>query len=297
MICVSCAHMTKILPVLVGLLALGCGPSTPSPAVPAAAPSTWTLSVSPDAASQRCDLAKGDGALRWRCGEAPFRPVSANASEIVKLVESTDWAAEAAKNEPAEAGSRKRSFRLQAGDGAIEVLRYPSATTNLGQLGAAFDALIAAEQRTPSDHPAPAKGAREFPPVSDRGLVTIQEMSLVDSSSASTLRVGADGTWSWTSAETKTGKLDAKQLAAVRDLLDEAASAKPSTGPMQPCDAIPSHARRVLFDKDREFGWSGPCGGPPPPEVFAVLTRYLRQAAEGRPASELEQTLRRRQGR
>jgi hypothetical protein len=249
-----------------------------------------------DSASERCDLAKGDGALRWRCGKAPFGPVSANASEIVRLVESTDWAAEAAKSEPAEAGSRKRSFRLQAGDGAIEVLRYPSATTNLGQLGAAFDALIAAEQRAPSDHPAPAKVVREFPPVSDRGLVTIQEMSLVDSSSASTLRVGADGTWSWASAETKTGKLDAKQLAAVRGLLDEAASAKPSTGPMQPCDAIPSRTWRVLFDKDRELGWSGPCAGPPPPEVFAVLKRYLRQAAEGRPASELEQTLQRRQG-
>ena len=41
-------------------------------------------------------------------------------------------------------------------------------------------------------------------------LKTIQEMSLVDSSAASTLRVGADGTWSWVSTETKTGKLDAK---------------------------------------------------------------------------------------
>lgn len=294
--------MTKLLPVLLGLVALGCGPSTPSPAAPAPSPaapapgpSTWTLSLSQEAASERCDLAKGDGALRWRCGEAPFRPVSANASEVVRLVESTDWAAEAAKSEAPEAGSTKRSFRLQAGDGTIEVLRYPSATTNLGQLGAAFDALIAAERRAPSDHPAPARGAREFPPVPDRGLVTVQEMSLVDSSPASTLRVGADGTWSWASAETKTGKLDAKQLAAVRGLLDEAATAQPSTGPMQPCDAIPSHAWRVLFDKDRVIGWSGPCAGPPPPEVFAVLHRYLRQAAEGRPASELEQTLRMRQ--
>lgn len=288
----------KILSVLVGLLVLGCGASTPPPAspTPAPVPSSWTLSSSQDSASERCELAKGGGDLRWRCGEAPFGPVSANASEIVRLVEAIDWAAEAEKSEPDEAGSKKRSFRLRAGDGAIEVFRYPSATTNLGKLGAAFDALIAAEQRASSNQPAPAKGAREFPPVSDRGLVTIQDMSLVDSSPASTLRVGADGTWSWVSAETKTGKLDAGQLAAVRALLDEAASAKPSTGPMPPCDAIPSQASRVLFDKDRELGWSGPCAGPPPPEVFAVLTRYLHQAAQGRPASELEQTLQRRQG-
>lgn len=287
--------MTKILPFVVGLLALGCGPSTPSPASPAPAPSSWTLSLSMDSTPEPCDLAKADGALRWRCGQAPFAPVSGNAAEIVKLVESTDWAAEAAKTEPAEAGPTKRSFRLQAGDGAIEVLRYPSTTTNLGQLGAAFDALIAAEQRPPIAPPATPGGPRELPPVTDRGLVTIQTMSLVDPPAVSTLRVGADGAWSWVSAETKTGTLDAKQLTAVRQLLVEAASAKPSTEPMVPCDALPMETSRVLFDKDREVRWSGPCAGPPPPEVFTVLQRYLRQIATGRPASELEQTLQTRQ--
>lgn len=295
MIRVLRGEMTRSFPVLIGLLALGCGPSAPSPASPATAPPAWTLSLSMDSPAERCDLAKGDGALRWRCGQAALAPVRADTSEIVKLVESTDWAAEAAKSEPPEAGPTKRSFRYQAGDGAIEVLRYPSTTTSLGQLGAAFDALIAAERRSPSDPPTPVRGPREFPAVPDRGLVTIQDMSLQGPPSVSTLRVGADGAWSWTTTETKTGKLDATQLAAVRELLAEAASAKPSTKPGQPCDAIPSSSSRVLFDKDRETGWSGPCAGPPPPEVFAVLHRYLRQAAEGRPAAELEQTLRSRQ--
>ena len=34
------------------------------------------------------------------------------------------------------------------------------------------------------------------------------------------------------------------------------------------------------------------CAGPPPPEQFGTLLRYLRQVVEGRPATELEQTLR-----
>ena len=292
--------MTKILPLLLGLLAVGCASSTPSPASPAPAPSlsTWTLSVSMASPSERCELAKSDSALRWRCAQAAFVPVGANAAEIVKLVESTDWAAEAVKSEPEEAGPTKRSFRLQAGSGAIEVLRYPGGRTSFAKLGNAFDALIAAEQRAAIAPRAAANEPREFPAVSDRGLVTLQQMSLRGPPAPSTIRVGADGAWSWTSAEgTKTGKLDATQLAAVRALLDEAALAKRSTEAGVPCDALPMHATRVLFDKDREMGWAGPCAGPPPPEVFAVLQRYLRQAAEGRPASELEKTLRARRGR
>ncbi len=154
-------------------------------------------------------------------------------------------------------------------------------------------ALIAAEPLPP----APARRLGDFPPVADRGLVTVQEMSLIGPST-STIRVGADGAWSWASAAgTKTGNLDATQLAAVRVLLDEAALAKRSTEPGLPCDAITTDAARVLFGKDREMGWSGPCAGPPPPDVFIVLQRYLRQAAEGKPASELEKTLQMRRRR
>lgn len=104
------------------------------------------------------------------------------------------------------------------------------------------------------------------------------------------MTVATDGAWSRTERAPASGKLTAAQLASLRALVAEVAAAKPSTGQGLPCDAEPSHASRVLV-QGHELGWSGPCAGPPPPESAAVLARYLDQIADGRPESELAQTL------
>lgn len=141
--------------------------------------------------------------------------------------------------------------------------------------------------------PAPAEPSapRAFPAVTDPGLVTFQSLALVGPEDSTTIRVGTDGSWTRSGASPSSGTLDAKQLSALRALMEEVGKAKPSTEPSIPCDAITSVAARVVFGKGREIGWSGPCAGPPPPVAVQVLAIYLRQVADGRPASELEQTL------
>ena len=293
---VLCGNMANALPLAAVLLALGCAAAPTSPSVPSpTSASSWTLSVSMESPDARCELSKSSGSLTWRCGDAAPAAVTAtaDAAAVVKLVESTAWVKELTITEPEEAGSSKRSFRFAAGDGAIEVLRYPLGSGSLSELGLAFDNLIAVERKPPVE--VKGKQANAFPDVADHGLVTIQDISLVGPPNPSSVRVAADGTWTWTRAGANTnGKLAPEQLAAVKLLLAEAATAKPSTEQDIPCDAVPSDASRVLMENDRAFGWSGPCAGPPPPAVFATLHRYLHQAAEGRPAAELEKTLRER---
>lgn len=141
----------------------------------------------------------------------------------------------------------------------------------------------------------PARGAgegRDFPAVTDRGLVTIQDMSRT-APQVETLRVAMDGAWSFASSSaTKTGQLEEKQLAAVRALITEATSAKPSELPEVMCEAVPTTDTRILTGENTEVAWSSPCGGLPPSEAYGVLRTYLDQVVQGRPASDLEATLR-----
>ncbi len=293
--------MKPVLPLLLfALTATACATSCSRPASPSAEPSPspsapssgaqglWTLSFTADSTGERCELAKRHARAELRCGDATFAPLKSDGAEAVRLVEATAWAQEAAQAEPEQAGAKKRSFRMSYGQGTIEVFRYAEPSTSFGRLAATLDALVKAEHPTTpaGDRPAP----RAFPVVSDRGLVTVQSLALFGPEQSSTTRVGADGSWTRSGAAPSSGTLDAKQLAAVRALVDEIGKAKPSTEPGLPCDAEPSQATRVLFGKVGEIGWAAPCAGPLPPAPVQILTRYLQQVAEGRPASELEQT-------
>lgn len=150
-----------------------------------------------------------------------------------------------------------------------------------------------AEPSAPSEPT--ARGPREFPTLSDAGLITLQEMSLIGEANVRTLRVAEDGSWSFAKgAEERAGKLSAKQLESVRALLKEVSSAKPSEGMGLPCDALPMHAARLSFGGSRSVGWAGPCAGPPPPESAAVMAKVLVQIGEGRSEAEIERALQQR---
>lgn len=160
--------------------------------------------------------------------------------------------------------------------------------------GVSAPGVTTASTGTVKAEPAPAaepSAPRAFPTVADPGLVTFQSLALVGPEDSTTIRVGTDGSWTRSGASPTSGALDGKQLSALRALMEEVGKAKPSTERSIPCDAITSVAARVVFGKGREIGWSGPCAGPPPPVSVQVLAIYLRQVADGRPASELEQTL------
>ncbi len=119
-----------------------------------------------------------------------------------------------------------------------------------------------AEPSAPSEPT--ARGPREFPTLSDAGLITLQEMSLIGEANVRTLRVAEDGSWSFAKgAEERAGKLSAKQLESVRALLKEVSSAKPSEGMGLPCDALPMHAARLSFGGSRSVGWAGPRAAAP----------------------------------
>jgi hypothetical protein len=295
--------MKTLLPVIVGLALTGCSASPTKPASPSAvvqpspspsSPSSsadglWTLAFTTESTGERCELAQRQAHAELRCGSAAFAPLKSDASEALKLVEATAWADEAKRAEPEQAGPKMRSFRMVYSQGTVEVLRYAEPSTPFGRLAAALDALVKAEH--PAAPVAEPEAPRTFPEVAESGLVTLQGISLVGALNASTIRVGTDGSWTRTGAAPSSGKLDAKQLSALRALIDEAGKAKPSTEGAEPCDAMPMHASRVLFGKGREVRWSGPCMGPPPPAAVQILATYLGKLADGRPASELEQTL------
>lgn len=293
-------HMKTILPALLGFALLGCSPSASAPASPSGvvqpspSPSSptrdelvsWTLAFTADATGERCELAWSQTGGQLRCGNAVFAPVKSNATEAVRLIEGVAWADEAARSEPEEAGTKSRSFKMIYPRGAIEVSRYAAPSTPFGRLTAALNAIVAAEMPPPAEPPAP----RAFSDVADSGLVTMQSLALVGPVSAVTIRLATDGGWTRTGAAPSSGKLDPKQLSAVRALVDEVARSKPSTQAGLPCDAIPMQSTRLLSG-GRVIGWSGPCAGPPPPESAAILAMYLQQVADGRAASELEKTL------
>lgn len=289
--------MKTILPLLLGLVVTGCSASPSAVVQPSPSPSSanasadglWTLAFTTESTGERCELSKREAQAELRCGDAAFAPLKSDASEVLRLVEGTAWADEAERVEPEQAGPRKRSFRMAYSQGTVEVFRYAEPSTPFGRLAAALDALVKAEH--PPAPVAEPTAPRAFPEVADIGLVTVQGLSLVGPVNASTIRVGADGSWTRTGAAPSSGKLDAKQLSAVRALVDEGGKAKPSTEAGPPCDALPMHMSRILFGKGREIGWSGPCAGPPPPASVQILATYLQQLADGRPASELEQTL------
>ncbi len=295
--------MKTILPVILGLALSGCSASptrsaspsavvqpSSSPSIPSSsADGLWTLAFTTESTGERCELAKRQAHTELRCGTAAFAPLKSDASKALRLIDATAWADEATRSEPEQAGPRTRSFRMTYSQGTVEVFRYAEPSTPFGRLSAALDALVKAEQ--PPAPVAEPKAPRVFAEVADRGLVTLQSLSLVGPESASTFRVATDGTWTRSGAAPSSGKLDAKQLSAVRALVDEIGKAKPSTDAGPPCDALPNHASRILFGKGREIGWSGPCAGPPPPVSVQILATYLQQLADGRPASELEQTL------
>jgi hypothetical protein len=290
--------MKTVLPLLVGFALLGCSPSASPPASPSGvsqpsasppapdASAPWTLAFTAEATGERCELSKRQTLAELRCGNAAFAPVKSDAAEAVRLIEGVAWADEAARREPEEAGTKARSFKLTYPQGAVEVFRYAAPSTPFGRLSAALDALVQAEKPAPPEPREP----RAFPDVADSGLVTMQTIALVGAARAVTVRVAADGAWTRSGTAPSSGKLDPKQLSAVRALVDEVAKAKRSTEAGLPCDALPVQASRLLF-AGRELGWGGPCAGPPPPASAATLATYLHQVADGRPANELEQTL------
>ena len=140
-----------------------------------------------------------------------------------------------------------------------------------------------------------ARGPREFPTLSDAGLITLQEMSLIGEPNVQTLRLAEDGSWSFAKgAEKRAGTLSAKQLESVRALLREVSSAKPSEGMGLPCDALPMHSARLSFGGSRSIGWAGPCAGPPPPDPVIHMANVLAKVGEGRSEAEIERALQQR---
>lgn len=146
---------------------------------------------------------------------------------------------------------------------------------------------------SPSAAPSPEPEApRDFPAVSDAGLVTLQDMRLHGEPFAREIRVGMDGRWKATlGTTTREGTLTEAELTALRDLAQEASETKPTETAGLPCDALPVHATRLTFPGQRAVGWSGPCAGPPPPEPNPTLAKVLVQIAEGKSKAEIEKTL------
>lgn len=300
--------LPHLSPIFLALALLGCSstvaPPTPAGGSAAVSPTPaggsdtqhqqpaghWILTFSAADGLETCTLAKSPSESHLQCGTAAPFAIQPDASRVIQLVESTSWRDELDRPEPEETGTRRRRVvRMTSNGDSIELHRDAAPSTRFGELAAALDALEAEARARSAGTPQPPPPM--FPEVSDVGLVTMQIQALTGADPI-TIRIGADGAWSRTGTAASSGTLEARQLAAVRGLIDEVSRAKANDrrGGM-PCDALPIYMIRVLLAGGRELGWSGPCAGPPPPPAAVILAMFMRQLADGRPASELEATL------
>lgn len=132
---------------------------------------------------------------------------------------------------------------------------------------------------------------REFPPVQEAGLVTLQDMRLMGDLDLREVRITEDGRWRSRGDVERAGQLRSAHLEALLRLARDAREAKPTETAGLPCDALPVHATRLTFAGQRSVGWSGPCAGPLPAEPVLILTKVLTQLGDGRSEAEIEQTL------